>query len=195
MHDAAVKAPADAAADDAGGEDAGNTHAGNTHAGSTGTGNADAGPPKAGCTRCGSCEAVVTVTSANHVVGTVHYDSLPPAGGDHNACWATWGVHTKPLAQERWVHNLEHGGVVFLYNCPSGCSAEVAQLTGFVKGHTRTILASDTDMPTQFAAVAWGERLKSACLDLTAFAAFYNAHVDRAPESIPDNPPMGCPPD
>ncbi len=26
------------------------------------------------------------------------------------------------------MHNLEHGGVVFLYNCPLGCEDEIADL-------------------------------------------------------------------
>jgi hypothetical protein len=175
----------DAAA--ASGDDAGRV---DDDAGSLG----DSGGTQSGlCTSCGGCDEPVQVTSANHGVGTVHYDSLPPAGGDHNQCWGSWGVHDKTLAPERWVHNLEHGGIVLLYNCPSGCPADVAKLATFVKARPRALLTADTDMPTMFAIVAWGQRLKTDCLDLAAFATFYTSHVDHAPESIPDGPPTGCP--
>ena len=29
---------------------------------------------------------------------------------------------------DHWVHNLEHGGIVYLYDCPGGCEAEETQL-------------------------------------------------------------------
>ena len=146
------------------------------------------------CTQCGGCEEALAVNSANHVVGTVSYPDRPPVGGDHNECWGSWGVHAKPLAPERWVHNLEHGGVVLLYHCPNGCTAEVSELAKFMKGRAQTLLTAYTDMPTRFAVVAWGHRLKSDCLDLAAWAQFYGTYVDHAPESIPSGPPTGCPP-
>ncbi|HEX2678719.1 MAG TPA: DUF3105 domain-containing protein [Polyangiales bacterium] len=154
----------------------------------------DTAPTCAGiATTCGGCEEHLPVTSAQHLVGTIHYPDPPPAGGDHNECWGTWGVHDTPLAAEHWVHNLEHGGVVFLYDCPSGCTAEVAALAKLVNAKPRTILSLYAPMPTRFAVVSWGYRLESDCLDLDAFTAFYLAHVNQAPEDIPDNPPAGCP--
>jgi hypothetical protein len=35
--------------------------------------------------------------------------------------------------------------------------------------------------------------LQSDTLDLSAFEAFYSAHVDQGPESIDTNPPSSCP--
>jgi hypothetical protein len=132
------------------------------------------------------------VTSALHVTGPIAYDDKPPVGGPHHACWGSWGVHTEPLAAESWVHNLEHGGIVYLYHCTTECPDELAQLTELANSHQRTILTEYDDLPTRFAAVAWGHRITSDCLDLAAFQRFYDVHYDRGLESIAAGPPTGC---
>jgi Protein of unknown function (DUF3105) len=155
-----------------------------------------AGTAEPVCTRCGACEESVEVVRATHVVGEIDYgdDAGPPAGGDHNECWGRWGVHDAPLAAERWVHNLEHGGIAFLYRCTEGCADEVAALERIVAGRPLALLTSYADMSARFAVVSWGHRLVSDCLDEDALLAFYEAHVDRAPESVGSEPPAGCPP-
>lgn len=156
----------------------------------------DAGSDDGGgglCTRCGACEQSVAFSSVTHVDGPIDYDDLPPAGGEHNPCWGDFRVYETPLADERWVHNLEHGGVVFLYHCPEGCAAEVAELGAFVRKRSQALLTPYPELPARFAAVAWGERLVSPCFDLDAFEAFYAAHVGRAPESVTAPPPAACP--
>lgn len=145
------------------------------------------------CTAQGNCEEALPVKSVQHMDGTIIYPDPPPVGGNHNPCWGAWGVHDQPLGVEHWVHNLEHGGVVFLYHCTNGCTSEVAQLADFVRGHRRTLLSQYDAMPKRFAVVAWGYRLQSDALDLSVFEAFYNAHMDHAPESIDSGPPSGCP--
>lgn len=144
------------------------------------------------CTRSAECEQRIPIDSAQHVQGPIAYPDPPPAGGDHDPCWGSWGVHDTPLAAPHWVHNLEHGGVVLLYHCPDGCEAEVSMLAAFVSGHPRTLLTEYPDMEARFAVVAWGYRLAMHQLDLDAIADFYAAHFDRAPESIDADPPSGC---
>ena len=153
-------------------------------------------PPDGGliCTACsGECAETLAIASSRHVEGAVSYSDEPPAGGDHSACWATWGVHSVAVAPEHWVHNLEHGGIVLLYVCPAGCAADVARLEDFVGTHPRTLLTPYPKLPERFAAVAWGRRLVSGCLDLGAVGSFYDAFFDAAPESYRDDPPAGCP--
>jgi hypothetical protein len=90
------------------------------------------------------------------------------------------------------VHSLEHGAVVITYNCPGGCTAEVAAAQSFVDGlpadcglmARRVILTPDPDLDVRFAASAWGFTLRANCFDRNAFADFFNAHYDHAPESI-----------
>ncbi len=43
------------------------------------------------------------------------YIHNPPIGGPHYWVWANWGIHAEVVPRGYWVHNLEHGGVVFLY--------------------------------------------------------------------------------
>lgn len=138
-------------------------------------------------------EEAVEVMSALHVVGDVVYPNPPPAGGNHNACWGPWGVHESELADERFVHNLEHGGVVFLHNCAEGCPDEVNALTQIVRTRPLTIVTPYAALPTRFGIVAWGYRLLSDCFDREAFESFYFAHRDQAPESVSAEPPAACP--
>jgi Protein of unknown function (DUF3105) len=138
------------------------------------------------------CEESRPVSTAGHVFGTIDYPDPPPTGGDHNPCWATWGVHTDVVPTEQWVHNLEHGGVVFLYQAGEGGSLrpdEEAALTALVGRLPRTLLtAYPGPLNGRFAVIAWGHRLVSECLDVDADERFYAEHFDHAPEHIPDNP-------
>jgi hypothetical protein len=128
-----------------------------------------------------------------HVSGTVDYPDIPPASGPHNGrCWSEWGVLDTEMPAERWVHNLEHGGVVFLHHCEQGCEPELDTLRDLVNTHERTLLTSYSKLPTRFAVIAWGTRLLSDCLDREAFEAFYAAHFNRGPESIASPPAAAC---
>jgi hypothetical protein len=131
--------------------------------------------------------------SADHVEGRVDYETLPPAGGDHNKCWDEWGIHTEELDPIHFVHNQEHGGVIFLYNCPDGCKPESDLLTQLVEElGVLTILGPYSDMDHRFAAVAWEHRIMMNCLDVKMLEAFYREHVDNGPESTASYPPDDC---
>lgn len=148
----------------------------------------------------GSCtwpedEAVALAAGAPHVQGEVDYGPGAPAGGAHASCWGTWGVHDAPLPPENFVHNLEHGGVAVLYHCPDGCREEVRALRQFVLGHELTLLTEYPDLEQRFAVTAWGYRNAADCLSVEALEAFYEAHVDQAPERFgrpPPDPPASC---
>lgn len=144
------------------------------------------------CTSCGACEEAQNNTERTHVQGPIDYPDPPPTGGNHDQCWTTWGVHDQPIGAEHWVHNLEHGGVVLLYNCSDGCSADVARMKAFVTAHPRTLLTAYAQLPKRFAVVAWNYRIVSDCLADDVLARFYAEHYDRGPESIPDGPPTIC---
>lgn len=145
------------------------------------------------CTDSGACEQVVEVGPPNHVQGNIDYRDPPPAGGAHSPCWGDYGVHEEPLPAENWVHNLEHGAVVYLYDCPEGCAEDVEALSTLIEGRPFALLTAYPALSTRFAVVAWGHRLESEDVDPTAFAAFYDAHADRALESITSGAPSGCP--
>ncbi len=149
------------------------------------------------CDLCsGLCyETYAVATEDAHVSGDVVYSDDPPTSGNHNPCWAEWGVHTEQVAAESWVHNLEHGGVVFLYDCPeSTCPDEVAALASYVESlPTGTALLSPyepAELP--FTVVSWEHSLELGCFDLAALQAFYTEHVGHAPESVTSGPSASC---
>jgi hypothetical protein len=149
----------------------------------------DAGPI---VTACGAREESFKDLGGSHVGGDLTYDDLPPVAGNHNPNWARWGVHEEAVPDECFVHNLEHGGVLFLYNCPEGCADEVAQMAEFVSGRTYALLTPYPALPTKFAVVSWGHRVSSDCFDMEAFEAFFAARVNMAPESLSIEPDPAC---
>lgn len=150
----------------------------------------DAAPPI--CTSCDACEESVAIPTRRHLGGDLNYSDPPPAGGDHNPCWANMGIYTDAVAPEFWVHTLEHGAVAFLYHCSEGCDEEVQAITEIAEDDRPFALVTPyPDLPTRFAVVSWGHRLVTDCFDREAFEAFYAAHVDQAIESTlaPSPPP------
>jgi len=140
-----------------------------------------------GCTRDS-----LDYPSRSHLDATINYVDPPPAGGDHNRCWARWGVYDEPLSPIHWVHNMEHGGIVVLYDC-TDCDAEIAELTSWVASLGDTaILTPFEGLPTPFAVVSWGERMLMDCVDVDAMRDFYDQNFDNAPESTLSGPPSGC---
>lgn len=156
--------------------------------------------PKTVMLDCDACEAdclsdIVESTSAEHVEGDLDYPDSPPSSGDHSRCWAEWGVHTDDeVPPENWVHNLEHGGVAFLYQTSVGYEAEVAELATYVGGlpHGRALLTAYPDMEWAFAVVSWEHRVRLSCYDLPTMKAFYTANVGHGPEDSLDDPTEDC---
>lgn len=123
----------------------------------------------------------------------VIYAANPPASGPHWPMWQEpWGAYPDGVPRERWVHNLEHGGVVLLYNCPSGCDDVVTALNELREGtrpdqynEQRLLVLPDAQMPHKVAAVAWLWRWQGEAVDRAALRCFVDARYDHAPESIP----------
>lgn len=149
------------------------------------------------CDLCGGLcyETWEPNTSRNHVEGDVDYPQEPPTSGDHNACWAAWGEHTEEVAAENWVHNMEHGGVVFLYDCPSdSCPDELGQLEDYTATLPtgRWVLSPYAPAPLPYSVVAWEYELELGCFDLAAIGDFYTAHVGHGPENTLSDPSAAC---
>ncbi len=122
----------------------------------------------------------------------IQYDSYPPVFGNHYPTPKAWQAYDSPVLEGYFVHNLEHGGIVALYHCPSGCPDVVNQLKNLYttlpqdKFNEVKLLVSPYDKEThQIAMLAWDYRLEMDTLDLNLVKAFYLAHVDRGPELIP----------
>jgi len=131
----------------------------------------------------------------NHVADTVQpqYAHYPPASGPHYDAPANWGTYDQALPEGRWIHNLEHGGVVILYKCPSGCPDLVKQLKDFYSSapqskawkEVKLVVTPYDHMDHQLAIVAWDWLDEMDAFDQARLLKFYNAHIDRGPEDVP----------
>jgi hypothetical protein len=149
----------------------------------------------------GPCEAVsesFTVNSAMHVAdcSALEEASNPPAGGDHYGTWAAFQSYTFPIPHGFLIHSMEHGAVVFYYNCPDGCADEVSRAQALLDAQAadplcagngvlrRAILLPDPTLDVRWAASAWGSTLRANCFDEAVFGDFYRAHYDKGPEKL-----------
>ena len=134
-----------------------------------------------------------------HVVppARVTYNHNPPTSGCHynlgypDAPIQT-GAYDKTVAPEDWVHNLEHGYIVVLYNCPSGCPTEFQQLrtwyhslpadpTGAVP-YAKVLILPWPTMDVPFAAVSWDWYDPVPVFSIDEVQRFYANHVGRGAE-------------
>jgi hypothetical protein len=143
---------------------------------------------------------------ASHVdIGsTIVWNSNPPSSGPHYPIWAAYQAYTTPVPRGYYVHDLEHGGIVFLYNCAlfdADCPALVRALQSVSDGLTddplciadgngvrvRTVITPDPLITAPVAAAAWGWVYKAQCADLPTLRAFAVEHYGHGPEDICGN--------
>jgi len=91
---------------------------------------------------------------------------------------------------------LEHGAVVFWYNCPEGCADEVAQAQAMIDSlpldplcagtgtPRRAVLVPNPDLDARWAASAWGYLDKASCFDEAVLRSFYAEHYGKGPEAL-----------
>ena len=164
-------------------------------------GDAGATNPEAGGSADGStCAPVVEshpIEGFQHltpICTATSYATNPPSSGNHYGYWANFATFTFPLPAGFFVHDLEHGAVVFTYNCPDGCAEDVAKLQAMVDalpadpacaGFTaarRSVITPYPALTVRFGASSWGSTLRSDCFDETAFRSFYLAHFGQGRE-------------
>jgi len=142
----------------------------------------------------------------NHVdpSTTPTYNFYPPASGPHYSAqgiapvaWQTIATASSPLVEGQYVHNLEHGGIAILYNCPSGadCTTLKNSLENYVTNLApveptynevkMVITPYSQGMQKKVALVAWDYIEFLDSYDQNAITQFYENHVDKGPEAIP----------
>jgi len=126
----------------------------------------------------------------------ITYSTNPPSGGPHYAIWAAYGSYDFPVPAGYLMHSLEHGAVVFWYNCPEGCAGELAEVEAFIAAlpedplcagmgaERRTVLLPWPELGSRWAASTWGFALTADCFDPTAFRTFYDDHYGRGREAL-----------
>ena len=131
--------------------------------------------------------------SNSHVAsGTpVQYAELPPTSGSHwpgPAAPVRAGVYTTHIPFEATTHNLEHGGIVIVYNNLS--ADEVTRLDSFVKSATAGVYKKVLDEPyadlarAKIVITAWRYHLDLQTVDTVSLQKFIHSHYDStdAPE-------------
>jgi hypothetical protein len=191
-----------------GGAGGGSGGEGGAGAGGGVAGGAAGGGGQGGPAGAGQCTTLIEQhpnEGASHVPCTspADYQTVPPSSGNHYPSWAEYGVYPTPIRWGHLVHNLEHGAVVIVYNCPDGCADDVARATAFVNAkpadpvctQPRVILAPDPTLPVKWGASAWTWTLQSNCFADAAFAKFVADHLGHAPEAVCGGTPLDqlCP--
>ena len=142
----------------------------------------------------------------NHVdpSTTPTYQHYPPASGPHynvqGFAPVAWQTEIMPgqqgLLEGQYIHNLEHGGIVVLYNCPSGsaCTTLANQLKNYISnlapqepqfGEVKMIMTPySKGMQKRVALVAWDYIEFLDGYDQKAITQFYESHADQGPEQI-----------
>lgn len=123
----------------------------------------------------------------------VNYKHNPPASGPHWPSPANWGIYKEQVPTEAWVHNLEHGGIVVLYNCRQNCKEVQKQLENLynsippdpVFNEKKILITPYPSLQTSFAALAWDYYLPMDSLDNQLVLRFYREHINKGPELVP----------
>ncbi|MBI4299459.1 MAG: DUF3105 domain-containing protein [Chloroflexi bacterium] len=111
--------------------------------------------------------------------------SVPGTSGWHYPQPARWGIYSDPIADEKLVHNLEHGGIGIHYSCPEGCEELVTQLTGIAKGYRLGVILSPfPGLETKITLTAWGWIDRFNEFDEKRILDFIQGHIDRGPEPL-----------
>jgi hypothetical protein len=154
---------------------------------------------------------VIPDMGRNHITAGTKADYLycPPASGPHYNAAGRGPIpprfygpdsNTEP---QGWIHNLEHGGMVILYNCsqPGSCTqAELDELRAVASnfpaspvcniqgGVISPVIARFDTMKTKYAAVVWNRALLTDELDVPQMLEFWQQSGER------NNPEKQCAP-
>ena len=119
------------------------------------------------------------------LLSTIDYQANPPHSGAHYPSATYWGLHESTVDRGTYVHNLEHGGIVFAYNC-TDCNDELRTFADLVaeRPDMRILVTRDVDLPTRFAAISWTWSWTFESVDRDALMCFIDQHEGFAPENI-----------
>jgi hypothetical protein len=161
-----------------------------------GCGGGDGGAPVTGPSSDPGCSAVVTPVPNegwSHVPegSTVNYRANPPASGPHYPVWARYQEHASAVARPYWVHNLEHGAIVFLYR-PDAPAAVVSALRDAYRslpndpacGHRRALLTPDPALTRATSVVAADFVVAADCVNAGLIRDFATGRRGLGPEQV-----------
>ena len=113
----------------------------------------------------------------------------PPTAGPHCATPLSCQNYDTEQAPCFWIHNLEHGHAVFLYDCPDGCPEEVAKLEQArteaaigSNGVRRALVTPASGLPHRVAAILWRRAYLTDSADPEALRCLLQFQDQDAPE-------------
>jgi hypothetical protein len=139
-------------------------------------------------------ESFPIMTSSPHIdleTDPGQYNSDPPTSGLHYANEADAGfydenIYTYPAGY--LVHNLEHGYVIFWYNCnlldEAGCTNLKSQIRTVINdlGGVKIIAYPWDSIDVPLVMTSWGRLQRFESFDADQAKAFYRANLNKAPE-------------
>jgi hypothetical protein len=159
-------------------------------------------PPLPGFTSC-DVTTVENVPFEGHthqpVCTVIDYTSNPPSSGDHWPVWAAFKEYASPVPREMYVHDLEHGAIVMLYECDPACPDVVSALeaardaigvdplcttTNPAGPPARVVLTPDPKLAVPLALAAWQATYVATCIDPPSLAAFAQKHYGHGTEQL-----------
>jgi hypothetical protein len=115
---------------------------------------------------CVNTIELVPLETRRHIpVDTVpiYAASIPTSGEHYGDHLARWRFHRQIVPRGYWVHNLEHGGVVFLYRdgASSGIVDALARVYERIPvdppcSHGRVLVVEDSELTTEWAVTVSG---------------------------------------
>ena len=138
-------------------------------------------------------EAIPVMTTTHITVDSDpgKYNSDPPTSGPHYAEEAQAGFYDTNIYQfpaGYLVHNLEHGYILFWYNCDlldeTGCTNLKDQIKATMDnlGNARMIAYPWNSLDVPLVLSSWGRLQKFEVFDAEQAKAFYRANLNRSPE-------------
>jgi hypothetical protein len=136
--------------------------------------------------------------SATHIACTSNCGNgqNPPTAGPHCGSTLACRVYDSEQPACIWLHNLEHGHAVFLYDCPDGCPEERAKLEEArnqarvgSNNVRRAVVAPASGLPNRVAAILWRRVYLADSADPEALRCMLQLQDQDAPE-----PGLACAP-
>src|SRR5258706_6321566 len=139
-------------------------------------------------------EAVAVNSDRSHITKDSdpgQYSTNPPTSGHHYPTWLDAGFYDTNqylYPQGYLVHNLEHGYIIFWYNCKnlsdSQCSEMKTQIKSVMDGANNfKVIAYPWDsIDVPLIMTSWGFILRMETFDASLASTFIEQHRNRAPE-------------
>lgn len=123
----------------------------------------------------------------------IQYQYSPPSSGPHYPAPASWTTAKDTIPPGTWVHNLEHGGIVLLYDPARVTPAQQKQLAGLFQQvpndpsfqEHKLVVTPYPKLDHLIRVQAWGWTLPLDSVNANVIVAFYQEHVDKGPEQVP----------